>query len=124
MEILAELRALQDPALRLLDRVIGVELPIPDVALICAFALLLVAVNLSQRSTAKDIRADVEAIYQAELLTANRRAQQAKGELTKAKMEIERERQKRRRDAHGEHRRSRQATSTVVDLPKPAATLA
>lgn len=80
-------------------RVLNLELPIPDAALIFAFLLIIYAMRLNARSTKDGVRMDVEEVYQAELLLANRRAQQAKGELRKAHLEIERERQKRRREA-------------------------
>ncbi|PJI91533.1 hypothetical protein BC777_0362 [Yoonia maricola] len=80
-------------------RILSIELPIPDAALVLAFVLMAYALRLNTRAIKEDVRADIEEIYQAELLLANRRTQQAKGDLRKAQMEIERERQKRRREA-------------------------
>jgi len=79
--------------------VMGFELPIPDAALILAFILAVYAIKLGSRPTKDRGRSDVEELYQAELLLANRRAQQARGELRKAHLAMERERQKRRREA-------------------------
>lgn len=80
---------------------LAVDLPVPDIALVGAFALAVAATTLSQRGRNQAAQSEVEDLYRAELLTANRRAQQARGELRQAKQAIERERQKRRREAAG-----------------------
>ena len=77
-------------------RILSIELPVPDAALIVAFVLMAYALRLNTRAIKEGVRADIEEIYQSELLLANRRTQQAKGDLRKAHLEIERERQKRR----------------------------
>lgn len=98
-------------------RILAVDLPVPDVALLFAFALLIYAARTNAGGSAEQTRAEIEAIYNAELLTANRRNQQARSELQSAKKEIERERQKRRREARGEFRGARRATPQVVEMP-------
>lgn len=100
-------------------RLLAVDLPVPDAALLFAFCLLLYAVRTTANGAADRSRDEIEAVYQSELLTANRRAQQARGELQSAKKEIERERQKRRREARGEFRGVRRKPAQVVELSHP-----
>ena len=99
MENLPDLDAILTTVTGWTNRILSMELPIPDAALIFAFILITFAMRSTARSSKDDLRAEIEEVYQSELLLANRRAQQAKGELRKAELEIERERQKRRREA-------------------------
>jgi hypothetical protein len=80
-------------------RLAAVELPVPDLALVGAFAFAVGATILSHRGRDEKALSTIEELYRAELLTANRRAQQAHDELGRARREIEHERQKRRRAA-------------------------
>lgn len=96
-----------------LMRVAAIDLPIPDAALVIGFALLACAIMLSSRGTAERIRSEIVEQYQAELLTANRRAQQARADLRKAELEVERERQKRRHDRLSDERAMRKKTTTL-----------
>jgi len=90
---------LQTTAASWAQQVISFDIPVPDIALIGAPALLICAVWASAQ--ARVARAQQQlAAYQAELLTMNRRTQQARGELRRAEQLIERERQKRRREAN------------------------
>ncbi|MEM0934398.1 MAG: hypothetical protein AAF646_15060 [Pseudomonadota bacterium] len=95
---------------------LALELPVPDLALVGAFILAVVATMLAQRGKTQDACRQVEALYQAELLTANRRAQQARGALRSAKLEIERERQRRRREAQTVQRSARIASNPPIPL--------
>lgn len=105
-------------------RLVAFDLPVPDAALIAAAVLVVLATALSQRGRVQDAHAQMESLYQAELLTANRRAQQARGELRRAKLEIEKERQKRRRESRGAaHRRAARAAdgpAAPVPMIEPA----
>ncbi|SFS15303.1 hypothetical protein [Yoonia litorea] len=101
------------------DWTLRVEFPIPDAALVVAFVLALYAVRLSASAAKDSVRDEVEQLYQAELLQANRKIQQAKAELRKAQLEIERERQKRRRDTiRGATGARRAPTPRLVETPK------
>lgn len=99
MEFLPDLETLTTTLGAWTTRVMSFDPPIPDAALILAFILAVYAIKLAGRSTRERARSDIEALYQSELLLANRRAQQARGDLRKAHLAMERERQKRRRDA-------------------------
>jgi hypothetical protein len=100
-----------------------VELPVPDLALLGAFVLAAGATILSQRGRSRVKRRSVEDLFRAELLAANRRAQQAHGELSRARMAIEHERQKRRREAAAATSRPRRvaavAPASPPDRPSP-----
>jgi hypothetical protein len=98
MENLPDFDAIMTTITDWTNRILSVELPTPDAVLIFAFILIAFAMRLAARSSKDDVRTEIEEIYQTELLLANRRAQQAKGDLRKAHLEIERERQKRRRE--------------------------
>ncbi|MFP7675471.1 hypothetical protein ACG74X_19145 [Marivita sp. S0852] len=99
----------------LLSKAMMVDLPVPDTALLAAFALLVVATFLIAQQSKNKVRGEIEDLYQAELLLANRRAQQAKGELRRAELLIERERQKRRREASRAHQKTRRPTPKLVE---------
>lgn len=99
-------------------RILNLDLPVPDAALILAFILITLAMRLNARSSKESVRVQVEEVYQAELLLANRRAQQAKGQLHKANLEIERERQKRRREAARGNDTRKTKGPRLVDVPK------
>ena len=101
-----------------LTRLVTFDLPIPDTALLLAFALAAYALRLNNRSTAEQARTDVENLYQAELLLANRRTHQAQSDLRKAHLELERERQKRRREyGRSDAARRRMIGAKLVKTP-------
>ncbi|MEO1678365.1 MAG: hypothetical protein AAFU80_09425 [Pseudomonadota bacterium] len=87
------------------------SVPVPDAAILGLFAFLLIAIHRSHRRGLARTRLALEDAYTAELVTANRRAYQARGELTKLRLEMERERQKKRRlerrTPQQQHRRPR-----------------
>lgn len=98
----------------LLSSVASITLPIPDVAMVFAFALLAGAIKLSSRGEIERVRADVTEQFQSELLSTNRRAQQVRGELRKAQLETERERQRRRNERlRGDDRGSSQKAASL-----------
>ena len=114
--LLAEARVWGEHASALGERALAIELPVPDVAVLAASLLGMVCIFLSQSGRAQDAQAELEDVYRAELLSANRRTQQVQGALRRAHLDIERERQKRRRDAID----ARERKARIVPLPKPA----
>lgn len=98
MENLPQIETILSTAQNWLGRVLAVELPVPDAALLLAFVLGVYAIRLNYRNVGDRTRSEVAALYQEELLQANRRAQHARDDLRKAKLEMERERQRRRRE--------------------------
>ncbi len=118
MENLPDLDTIMTTITDWTNRILAVELPVPDAALIFAFILIIFAMRLTARSTKDSLRTEIEEVYQSELLLANRRAQQAKGELRKAELEIERERQKRRREAMRGGDPRRKNKPRLVEPPK------
>ncbi|MEM9788248.1 MAG: hypothetical protein AAF801_17250 [Pseudomonadota bacterium] len=103
-----------------INRLVAFDLPVPDAALLLAFVLAAYAIRLGHRSATDQVRADVENLYQAELLLANRRMHQAQADLRKAHMELERERQKRRRE-YGRSDAARRRMIGAKLVKKPAA---
>ena len=75
----------------------SLEVPVPDSIMIALFVALLFALHRTQRRAVRRTRDSLETAYAAELVTANRRTHQARTELSKANLELERERQKKRR---------------------------
>ncbi|NNE89048.1 MAG: hypothetical protein HKN27_13315 [Silicimonas sp.] len=99
------------------DRIFTYDVPIPDVALLFATGLFIYAVRVWTNASSDTALREIEGVYQGELLTANRRAQQARDNLRKAQTEIERERQKRRRAANARReRRSRRIAPQLIDV--------
>lgn len=99
--------------------VAGFAVPIPDAAILALFAFLLIAIQRSNRKAQARTRQALEDAYTAELVTANRRAYQARGELTKLRLEMERERQKKRRlerNAPQQQQRRRPRTTPIVQV--------
>ncbi|MBM7069852.1 hypothetical protein [Actibacterium sp. 188UL27-1] len=73
------------------------DLPIPDVVVILAAVALLAIANIGSARRQLRIKAQVTDLYQAELTRMSRKVQTTESQLTKAKSELERERQKNRR---------------------------
>ncbi|MDX8346852.1 hypothetical protein SLH49_02530 [Cognatiyoonia sp. IB215446] len=121
MENLPSIDSILAAASQWMSHLMAFELPVPDAALILAFLLAAYAMRLSHRGATDQSRAEVENLYQAELLLANRRTHQAQGELRKAHLELERERQKRRRE-HGrsDAARRRMIAAKLVKTPDRA----
>lgn len=91
------------------------DVPVPDAALLLASALVVAATFLIARRSKNEVRGEIDDLYQAELLQANRRTYQAKAELKKANTLIERERQKRRREATRNNPKARRAAPQLVE---------
>ncbi|MGL4237587.1 hypothetical protein [Tabrizicola sp.] len=89
---LAEKFALKD----YMATVANFEVPVPDAAMLALFAVLIFALQRSQRAAVNGMRATLEAAYAEELLTANRRGHRARSDLVIARREIEHERQRKR----------------------------
>ena len=110
---------------RPLDFVMAVrdfEVPVPDAAMLVGFLLLMLLIQRSHRKSLAGVKGVIEGAYRAELLTANRRAYNARNDLRKAELEIERERQRKRRlqyEAAAARRKNRVThLSTVRDRAK------
>lgn len=78
-------------------RVETFEAPVPDSLLLALFVVILLALHRAHIKATRRMKARLEAAYAAELVTANRRVHQARNELSKANLEIEHERQNKRR---------------------------
>lgn len=101
------------------------DLPVPDIALLAGFGVLLFAVWANARSAVARNRARIAGLYQAELLATSRKAQRAQADLRRAELLIERERQKRRRESNRAVARPKRARAALVDMSKrtPSETL-
>lgn len=92
-----DVAALRQAADDLVARAISFTAPIPDSAMIGIFLALLVGLHWSHVRASRRARAALQAVYTNELVKANRLTHQARAEVTHARLEIERERQKKRR---------------------------
>lgn len=110
MEILEQITQLEAPAKALLADIQAFEAPLPDYLMLGAFVILLLALYRSGRKGINRVQTDLAGAYQKELLTANRRAHQARSELRRAHLELERERQRKRRAMRDQGPSNRGAT--------------
>ncbi|WP_299081345.1 hypothetical protein [uncultured Ruegeria sp.] len=96
MDIFEQLANLEVPARAVLADIQTFEAPLPDYLMLGTFVILLFALHRSSRAGVLKFRTKLEEAYQQELLTANRRMHQARGDLRRLQQEMERERQRKR----------------------------
>ena len=77
--------------------VLAFEAPVPDSALLAGFLVAIAAQRIAHRRTFARVKGLYHDAYNGELLSANRKAYQARAELDIAKKEIEHARQMERR---------------------------
>jgi hypothetical protein len=80
----------------ILTAVSAFEVPIPDAAILGIFVVLGIALVRSHRTAITEMRATLAEAYAEELVVANRRVHHARTDLTKARRELEHDRQRKR----------------------------
>ena len=107
------LRGLGDQAL---VQVNAFDAPVPDYVLIGGALIMILAFARAQRRSVAGVRTLFEEAYGPVLISAHRRAYQARAALRKAELELEHERQRRRREKRRADGHSDAAGASVAEL--------
>ncbi len=109
-------------------RIAAFETSVPDSVMLGLFIVLLLGLHRAHVRAALRARTALQAAYAAELVTANRLVHHARNNLASARLEIERERQRKRRlERHGPSRGDRPVSrplSIVADAAERRPTFA